>query len=493
MRPRLTPEQAKKLLAARKEKAYPIWDISQFLFQEQIDMVLDPSRMATAVCSVRAGKTMACAADLINTAITMPGTNSIYITLARSAAERIVWPELKKINRTFGFKAVPNEAKLTMKFPNGSTVYLLGGNDEAEIEKIRGMSNVALVYLDEAQAFRYHVKGLVEDIVVKRLYDTNGRCRLIGSPGPVLSGYFYDCAHSPMWSHHHWTMHNNPWLLKKSGKTPEELIAQDCATRGVTVDDPSIQRECFGRWKHDPNALLLSYDSTINHYDKLPHDKYDYILGIDLGVKDSDSLSLLAYSASSPITWLVEEYVTPNQRTDDLAEQIRGLVRQYGEMTMVADTGGLGLKVCEDLMYRYGFYIQKADKLGKMSDYKFLNNALRTGIFKARSDTKFAADCMLLEKDDLRTTPDKIVVRGHSDAVDSVLYAFGLSPAYDYRPAAFKALPGTSAYTKEQEELHKQAIIERIQKEQAIKDGHANHGRFVKDKHGRDPWHSWDD
>jgi hypothetical protein len=77
--------------------------------------------------------------------------------------------------------------------------------------------------------------------------------------------------------------------------------------------------------------------------------------------------------------------------------------------------------------------------------------------------------------------------------VDSALYAFGLSPAYDYRPAQFKALPGTDEYTKEQESLHKQAIIERLQRDQAIKEGHANHGRFVKDRHGRDPWHSWDD
>lgn len=446
-----------------------------------------------AVCSVRAGKTESCAADLIDTALRMPGTNQYYITLARSSAERIVWPVLKKINRVYNLKGLPNEAKLTMKFPPpcNSTIYLMGANDEAEIEKIRGVSDVALVYLDESQAFREHIKSLVDDIVVKRLYDLNGRCRMIGTPGPVLSGYFYECAQSPGWSHHHWTMFDNPWLFKKSGKTPQELVDEDCKRAGVTIDHPSIQRECFGRWVHDPSSLLLQYSREINHYEALPEDKYTYILGIDLGTKDADALCLLAYSPASPITWLIEEVVTPNQKTDDLAAQIKRLQAKYGRMTMVADTGGLGLKVCEDLMFRYGFVIEAADKKGKMADYRFLNNALRTGLFKARHTTRFAKDCDILHRDNDKSTPDKIVVKGHSDAVDAALYAFGLSPAYDYKPIAFKALPGTPEYILEQEGLHKEAIREKIRQQEAMKTGNAPE-RFYKNQAGQDPWHSWD-
>lgn len=478
-------------LASWQVPAIPKWNIAEYLFPEQLHFVKDPARFADAVCSVRAGKTEACAADLIDTSLHMPGTNQYYITLARSSAERIVWPVLKKINTTYALGAFPNEAKLTLKFPNGSTIYLMGANDEAEIEKIRGVSNVALIYLDEAQAFREHIKGLVDDIVVKRLYDLNGRCRMIGTPGPVLAGYFYECSQSNGWSHYHWTMFQNPWLFKKSGKTPQELVDEDCKRAGVTIDHPSIQRECFGRWVHDPSSLLLQYSREVNHYDALPHDVYTYILGIDLGTKDADALSLLAYSPASPITWLVEELVTPNQKTDDLAAQIKALQTRYGDMTMIADTGGLGLKVVEDLMYRYGFVIQAADKKGKMGDYRFLNNALRTGLFRAKQESRFARDCGILHRDNDKSTPDRIVVKGHSDAVDAVLYAFGESPAYDYKPAPFKALLGTPEHVLEQERLHKQNIIDRIKQEQAMKDGAAV-GKFYKDSQGRDPWHSWD-
>lgn len=484
-------KRKQKFLSAQRGPSALKWNIEEYLFSQQLSFVRDEARMAMAVCSVRAGKTEACAADLIDTAIKFPSTNQYYITLARSSAERIVWPTLKKINRTYGFNAFPNEAKLTLKFPNGSTIYLMGANDESEIEKIRGVSDVALIYLDEAQAFREHIKGLIDDIVVKRLYDLNGRCRMIGTPGPVLSGYFYECSQSSGWAHHHWTMFDNPWLFKKSGKTPQELTAADCERAGVTIDHPSIQRENYGRWVHDPSSLLLQYNANLNHYESLPEDRYTYILGIDLGTKDADALCLLAYSPSSPITWLVEELVTPNQKTDDLAVQIRGLQSKYGDMMMIADTGGLGLKVCEDLTYRYGFVIQAADKKGKMADYRFLNNALRTGLFKAPKASRFARDCGILHRDNDKSTPDRIVVKGHSDAVDAALYAFGESPAYDYKPAKFKALPGTIEYIREQEGLHKEALVERIKRDQAMKDGGAV-GHFQKDNQGMDPWHSWD-
>ena len=424
----------------------------------------DEARFATAVCSVRAGKTTACAADLIDTALKMPGTIGLYITLARSSAKRICWPELLRINRDYNLNGFPNIAELTLTFPNGSIIYLLGANVETEIEKIRGLSNVALVYIDEGQSMRQFIRMLVEDVVTKRLYDTNGRCRMIGTPGPILAGYFYECSHNETWSNHSWTMHQNPWLLKKSGLTPDELIAQDCLRRGVTLDDPSIQRECFGRWKLDPNSLLLNYNPEINDYDDLPSGNYTYILGIDLGLRDADSLSLLGWTENSPITYLVEEIVTPNQLTDDLAKQILGLKKRYNIAGYPTDAGGLGLKIVEDLKSRYGLPLVAAEKLGKMANYKHLNNALRNGNFKAKRGSRFAGDCNLLEVDYDKSTSDKIVVKGHSDSIDSCLYGFRMSPAYAWTPPPPKPKPGTQEFEREQAETlfnHHVQVLER--------------------------------
>lgn len=488
----MNPRTASRLLAIRKASQPPAFDINTYLFKEQLAFINDPSRFADAVCSVRAGKTVACAADLINTAITMPGTTGIYITLTIGSAERIVWPELLSIIEKFQLPFKINYAKLVLTHKlNNSKIILAGANDEKAIEKIRGLSNVALVYLDEAQLFRSYIKELVEDIITKRLYDTNGRCRLIGTPGPVLTGYFYDCVTSDRWPHHYWTMHNNPHLFRKSGKTPDELIQQDLLIQGVTIDHPSIQRECFGRWKHDPEALLLNYDASINHYESLPPGEYEYILGIDLGVRDSDSLSLIAFSRTSPITYLVEEIVTPNQKTDDLAKQIKELMKLYPIKRFPTDAGGLGLKIVEDLKARYSLPLVAADKREKMANYKHLNNALRNGNVKAKKNSMFALDCTRLEKDRDKSTADRIVVKGHSDAVDSMLYAFKLSPAYAYVPAVSKPLPGTAAYDKAQEDLHIEAAIAAVKKQRDMQTGKGEMNSWSKDAKGIANWNKW--
>lgn len=479
-------------LDALRLNAKPRFRLEEFLFKEQLALAHDPARFATAVCSVRAGKTIACAADLIHTALTQPGTVGLYITLARSSAKRIIWPELHLINRNYELGGIPNESDLSFKFPNGSILYCSGASDFTEIEKFRGLSNVALAYLDECQSFRSHIKELVEEILIKRLYDTNGRCRLIGTPGPIPSGYFYESSQSSKWSHHAWTLHSNPWIEKKSGKTVAELIQQDCDRKGVTLDDPSIQRECFGRWVLDSHALLLNYDPVLNGFDILPESKtgYKYILGIDLGLRDADSLSLIAFSDHSAVTYLIEEIVTPNQLTDDLAAQINKLSKEYPIHDMPTDAGGLGLKIVEDLKFRYGLPLTPADKRDKLANYKLLNNALRTGNFKAKATSRFAQDCNLLEIDYDHSTPDRIVVKGHSDAVDSTLYAFKLSPAYNYMPPPLSPKPGTPEYLKEQEEKHLQATIDQLKRVKSNETGNL-FGAWNKNKKGIAEWNEW--
>lgn len=482
------------LLEAAAFTAKPKFNIEEFLFKEQLDLVRDPAKFATAVCSVRAGKTIACAADLINTAITKPGTVGLYITLARSSAKRIVWPELHNINRNYKLEAIPNESDLSFKFPNGSIIYCSGASDGAEIEKFRGLSNVALAYLDESQAFRSHIKELVEEILIKRLYDTNGRLRLIGTPGPIPSGYFHDASKSNQWSHHAWTLHNNPWIQKKSGKTVAELIQQDCDRKGVTLDDPSIQRECFGRWVLDSQALLLNYNPLLNHYEKLPEllkGNWNYILGMDFGFDDADSFSVLAFSDHNPNTYLVEEVINAGHTYDQMAQTVDGLFKKYDFCKVMADPGGGGKKLIESLKQRYPIPFNAADKQGKIANYGLLNNALRTGRFYAKKDSRFAQDCNLLEKDMDRSTPDKTIVKGHSDAVDSCLYAFRESPAYGYTPPIPQPKVGTKEYEEKFAEEMFNHTMTKLERERQNKD---NQGmNWNVDNQGLADWQKWSD
>lgn len=439
--------------------------IDDFLFKEQLDFVRDPARYVTAVCSVRAGKTTACAADLIDTALAMPGTTGLYITLARSSAKRIVWPELHRIIRDFRIEVRFNEAELSISFPSGSKIYCSGANTEAETEKLRGLSNVALAYIDESQAFRAHLEGLVNDVLVKRLYDTNGRCRLIGTPGPIPAGYFYECSQSGAWSHHAWTLHNNPWIERKSGLTVAQLIGQDMDRKGVSLDDPSIQRECFGRWVLDSQSLILEYNAEKNHYEELPKGKWNYILGMDFGYNDADAFSVLGWTDTSPDTYLVEEQIKTKQTYEQMEANFLELHQRYQFAKVKGDPGGGGKKLIESLRARYKVPFEVAEKTEKVANLKLLNNALRTGRFKAKKTSRFAQDCNLLERDIDKSTPDKIVIKGHSDSVDSVLYPFKESPAYYFTPTPVTPVPGSPGYDKHVEKEFERGTMERIERE----------------------------
>ena len=417
-----------ELLAERLHQSTP-FVLEDFLFPEQLDFVTDPERYATAVCSVRAGKTIACAADLIDTAIKCPGTTGLYVTLARSSAKRIIWPELKALNAAYGLNGDPNEADLSMHFPNGSWIYCFGAGDAVDIEKIRGLSNVALVYLDESQAFRSHIKDLIEDIIAKRLYDTNGRCRMIGTPGPVPAGYFYECSKSPKWSHHAWTLHQNPHILRKSGKTPAQLIKADCDRKGVTIDDPSIQRECFGRWVLDSNSLVFKYNAAKNHYEALPM-LTDYVIAIDLGSnkegRDKDAIAIIGWHKNFPVAYLVEEFIGGDSGITALGDQIDKLIKRYNPLKVIMDTGALGTKIADELRKRTSLPIQAAEKVRKNEFIELLNDALRTSKMMAKHSSAFAQDTMIIEWDGDRSTSDKLVMKDepHSDICDAVLYGF---------------------------------------------------------------------
>lgn len=469
----------------------PRFDVEAFLFKEQLALVRDPAKFATAVCSVRAGKTTSCAADLISTCLERPGTTQIYTTQTRGMAKRIVWPELHKINELFGLGGIPNESDLSFKFGQ-SVIYLFGANNAKEIEKQRGLSNVALAYVDEAQMLRQFVRELCDDILIKRLYDTNGRLRLTGTPGPIPAGYFHDASQSIQWSHHAWTLHSNPWIERKSGCTVAELIAQDCARRGVGLDDPSIQRECFGRWVLDANSLLLHYDAARNHFEVLPKGPFSYILGMDFGFEDADAFCVIGWQEHSPNVYLIEELVEEKQTYEQMVANFDRLYRKYSFARVVADPGGGGKKLIESLKARYPVPMEGADKQGKIANYGLLNNALRTGRFLAAKDSTFAQDCNLLERDRDKSTPDRTVVKGHSDSVDAVLYAFRASPAYAYTPAPVPAKPGTKEYDKEQEEKHIEALMEQMRKEKDLASGKGGFGQWSTDERGRNPWQKWE-
>lgn len=429
------------------------FNITQFLFDKQLAFVEDPSPFKVAVCSRRSGKTTACAAHLVATAIGTSDINVLYITLTRDMVKRNIWKELRNINARHKLLGIENSAELTITFPNKSVIHLSGCNDRTEVEKFRGMP-IKLCYIDECQSFRAYIEELIDDVISPALMDYAGSLCLIGTPGPVPAGYFHKCSEeSEVWSRHYWTFFDNPHIPLKSGKTHKETLDREIRRRGVTVNDPSVQREFFGKWILDSDSLLIHYDKIKNHFTQLmPNIKYNYIMGVDVGFKDADALGILAWADEDPVTYLVEELITPKQGLTELVEQIQALQKKYNVAKIVMDMGGLGLKMGEEMIRRHSIPVEAAEKARKMENVEFLNDALRTGRFKAKSASRFVQDSYLVEVDRDKSTPDKIKIsdRFHSDIIDAVLYAFKLSPAYSYEPPKQAPKFGSKEWAEQQ-------------------------------------------
>lgn len=414
-------KELKKRAEAQQASAHGTFKVEDIAFDKQIAFITDPARFKTAVCSRRSGKTIACAVDLLLTASSRPG-DVAYITLNRRSAKKIIWRELLKYNKQFNLGGRADNTELTITMPNTAMIHVSGAKDESEIEKLRGLS-LRKVYIDEAQSFRPYIQELMEDIIEPALTDYAGSLILIGTPGPIPTGFFYDISHNPQWSHHHWTMEDNPHIKLKSGVEPLELIKELAQRRGLSLNSPSIQREYFGQWVKDADSLVYKFDSVANIYKDLPNDMR-FVFGIDIGWKDSDAIAVLGYSESSRKVYLVEEFIRSKQDITSLANKIKELQSKYDPVKMVMDAGALGRKIQEEIRLRHTLSIEAAEKARKSEFIALLNDDLRTGKFQAMSGSRFEEDSYLLQWN--YDNPARPVVSDsyHTDIGDAVLYAW---------------------------------------------------------------------
>lgn len=462
--------RARKLVETRirMDAARDKLNVAKTCFAPQMKFVRDVARFKTAVCTRRAGKTEGAAIELLDVAERKPGAPVLYFTLTRSDAKRLMWDKLKELNRKFGLGYEPNESDLVLKKNGKGIVYLTGVNTKAEIEKMRG-SPWAKAIGDEAQALPEYVRDLVEEVLTPAFMDYNGTLTLIGTPGPVPAGYFYDVAHSDLWSHHMWTVWDNPHV-----PDPRRLLDDILAMRGVTEDDPKIQREWFGKWTLDLNSLVFKYDAVKNAYTELPSGgDWCYVIGVDVGFNDADAIAVLGWQPTSHKTWLVEEHIEDKADVTKLATNIRAVWDRLGHdnvMAIVMDAGALGKKIGAELSARFRLPVVAAQKSEKQMHIELLNDALRTGNFFARRDSRFAQDSKKVEWDSSRATPERRVIsdRYHSDICDSVLYAFRESLAWLSKIPVLRPAVGTpEAFNEAARELFEKTQREVIAAKEA--------------------------
>ncbi len=444
----LRPEQVKKLLheAERRVKASGPPEYLETLFGLQRDFVLDSSRYKCALTGRRAGKTTACAVYLLVTALSKPKHHAVYIALTRQNAKDFVWYDLIEYNDKYRLGIRFNNSELNAYCPNGSVIRLRGADDMRKIERLRGYK-FALAIVDESQSYANSVLvKLIDSILDYTLGDMRGTLCLTGTPGPVLSGLFWEVStghgEREKYSTHSWMVLQNPHF-----PNPQGWIDEQCRKRGLSAKSPTYQREMLGRWVEDLDSLVYHYDPRRNAADSLPSGRdWSYVLGIDIGVTDSSAFCVLAYDTSQPDIYVVDAWKAPGYTPSRLAAKVEEYQQKWNFSSIVVDTGGIGKGYVEEFRQHHGIPAKPAQKRNKRAYIEHYNDALVSGRMKYVMPVArpLLDEQMMLQWDEERKLPDD---RYEDHLCDAALYAYREVRSH-YDPELNAPKHGTDEYWK---------------------------------------------
>ena len=403
------------------------------LHPKQREFFESSGRKRLARCSRRAGKTYLAAVGLIDAAVSRDRLLVPYITLSIKNARRIVWNTLQEIERDWGLGMEFLENQLTVRFPNASQIIMGGCQDSAEIEKFRG-PRYSLCVIDECQSIKTSIlERLVGDILEPASLDLDGRIWMFGTPAAGSAGYFYDADQMMMssWERHHWTLLDNPHL-----PGAEQWLERTREENNWDVEDATYRREYLGEWVRDDDSLVYNFSRGRNLVEVLPDGEWQYCLGVDLGFVDATAFVVVAWSRVHPETFVIAAEKHTGMVSEDIARRVTILDGEYGGfLRVVADTGGLGKMVVEEISRRHAIKIYPAQKREKHAHIKLLNSDLKKGklLFLEGTGTRELVDEMeLLEWDNVERYKGRFIERQDQDnhATDALLYVWRESLAF---------------------------------------------------------------
>ncbi len=456
-----------------------------WLFQQQRDFCEDVARFKTLLAPRGAGKTFAAVALLIITALAFPGLPSRYVALTRDHAKDLIWQSLLDTLSTLGVGHTPHLQSLTVILHNGSTIRLGGCEDESDIERYRGKAH-KLFIVDEAKSVKIGIlKTLVDDIVIPRLGDYHGTIILMGTPGDIFSGMFYD-ATSPKsnvvdvkedgtlhamgrpytqrflpqwvpveieWSQHGWSLKDNT----KCKHLWSEALAQK-RRKGWSDDNPIWRREYLGEWAEDDNKLVYRFASERNIWTPgektdgnpygLPGDhEWHYILGLDMGYSDTLALELMAYSQTCAGLYEVTFDFWTGGSIGEVARRVRAMMERVGIDLLVGDFGttGKGSTVQETLACEHGLAFKAADKSNKRHYQTLLNSEMIEGRVFFREDSPVVKEMSVLSWNDSGLKERDGQPNHHCDAV---LYVSRESMHWQAKEPIAPPTPGTPEHAQ---------------------------------------------
>lgn len=425
------------------------------LFPRQKDFVLSKASALIGQCTRRAGKTHGAGAKLFLAADAHPGSTALYLALTRKSAKRLLWPKLKAMTRQFGIDCTFNESELTVTLANGSQILLYGADQENLVERLRGDA-YCIVVIDEAASFGEGLQYTIEEVLEPALMDYQGQMCLIGTPGPLLLGPFYDASTKPNlgWEVHKWSVLDNVHLPHA-----KKWIADLKKRRGWSDNHPTYLREYCNVWTEDPDSLIYKYNPLVNDFSILPQirTEWQYALGIDLGFDDPATWVIVAFADDCPNAYIVHAERHSGWIPAQWAELTIELQAKYKPIITVADAGALGKAIVTEMQTRYGIPVEFADKNEKMAHIELMNGDFTAErLFVHESLVELKTQYRTLCKDKTGKKEDPTLP---NDLADSGLYSWRHCRNYWYKEAPEEPDVGSAAWYEREEKRQIERLV----------------------------------
>lgn len=368
----------------------------------QLAFCRDRSPFVHVMCARQSGKTQGDAAILLDNGLSAANSTNLFLGLNGTAVRTAVWePVWKRLFDRYGLPDWHNETRMMTAFPNGARVLFAGTDDMRHVKSYLGnrLAN-GVVIVDECQdQADSQLKYVLDTLLPPMLTDTS-RVILSGVRPDVPAGHFWELRSSPQWSRHSWAraanVHTPDW---------EKVLARELARRGITADDPQIQRDWYNRDVWDLAATAYRYDRARNGYHAqapdwlrdvslrvgqvraaVPLAGIDrFSVGADPGGRDRTSVVCWGWGEGTKEVQQVFEWVTERNTKTSLSDVAAALalVREHFDPEAYFWDPGSGSMELDTFGQDYGLPVVKAANKTDMPGQVRRNNDLLTrGLLK---------------------------------------------------------------------------------------------------------------
>ncbi len=444
---------------------------------KQRELVLDPHRRVCAVVGRGGGKTTSLKARYVRRMKSTRGAKCLYVATTRDQAIDLLWNPLKDTIEKLGIAATFNETSLRCTFVNEkSTLRLVGADDRRQIEKYRGQP-FHEVWIDEAASYPLDLlEHLIERVIGPRLGEVRGMLGMVGTPGHILAGPFYEATRPGStenrhwddrdkpeyegwlgWSHHTWTLQDGAPHVQALELLWEEALREKQA-KGWGDRHPVWLREYLGQWAADETAHVFRYrahdddGNALNQWDPprtsfpglpepglavLPPERTDwhYGIGMDSGYSDPCAVGIYAYSPSDPSKTLyhVYEFERRQMYARTIAELFLGPELDHDKPSGII--GAIGWPeflvadapetLLEELGRVYGIQIKPADKRteSRFASIELANGDLVDNRIKILKGSRLEEQLLQLQWVPDEFNQPKKDKRARDDQADQFIYA----------------------------------------------------------------------